>query len=1085
MKSISLITASLLIFSAALTAGTKPKLSTPALAFTENKGQVHDQYGNPRTDVLYGVSTGNLAVHIRNNGISYQLYRLDKMKETVDPLRGEKRTEIAQQTIYRVDMQWQSCNKQRVSVPDKTLPGHSNYYSESCPNGALNVKSYSGVTLLNLYSGINLHYYENLGELKHDYIVAPHADYKQIRLELSGADVTVKTDGSVLLRTPLGTIQEGAPLVFQNGKQLKAKWQIENNVLSFDIQNYNPNYELIIDPVTRIWGTYYGGVGVLNGFDTGDCSATDASGNVYLCGSTVITGTIIATLGTHQSSLAGSNDAYLAKFDATGTRMWGTFYGGSDTETGVSCAPDASGNVYLTGLTRSTAAIATSGVYQSTHSSGSNYDGYLVKFNSNGGRLWGSYFGGSSFEFPSACAVASDGVYVSGMTDYSTSGIFSNGIHQPTHGGGSGEAFLVKFNTTNGTQHWGTYYGGPGDDRGFSCATDAFGNVYLSGYTTATVSNVIATPGSHQPAIAGTSSAYLVKFYPSGVRDWATYYGNNGEWGLDCTTDAAGNIYMAGNTYTSSSGGTVIATPGTHQTLVGGGQDAYIVKFNIFGVRQWGTYFGGAGNEYCYSCAVDVSGNVYLGGTTTSTNSSAMATAASHQTAYAGGTADAFFTKLSANGTWLDGTYFGGAGDEYGGFLSLSATGYLYAAGRTGSSNGTEIATPGSHQPIFGGTPYDEYLVKFDLCQGSPQLPAINGATTACIGVSYTYSTPLVAGAHSYTWAVPLGFTSTGGGTYSISATANTSGVFSLSTENTCGISTQTLNVPVFANPVVSVNNGTLCSGKSFTLLPSGAATYAFPNGGPIVFPPASGAYTVVGTSTDGCSTIAVSNLTVIASPVLTVASGSVCVGQSFTFVPAGASTYSYTEGPVVTPSVSSNYTVTGTGNGGCSSSAVVNVAVSPLPNVSPVSSNAILCAGESATLSAIGIVSVTTLPQGQGGGIVSPTVTTTYTVYGSDAKGCLNTAVFTQSVDACTGLRENEKADFIKLYPNPVKDVLYFEADRACQLSVYNSLGQVLSTVQLNFGAHAITLNGLASGIYLIKVDAASKQSAYRVVKE
>ena len=207
-----------------------PTTKAQSICFTENKGQVYDQNYKARPDVLFGVMAGNMAVHIKNTGVSYQLYRVDKWKEATEaPFSlGEGRgveakfphKEIEQQTIYRIDLTWVNANPNFTKTTDEALPGYNNYYLESCPNGALNVKSYKGITLHNLYKGINLHYYEKQGQLKHDYIVAPHANYKQIQLKIEGAQVSINKDGSLLLNTPLGKVQEGAPVVYQNGKQL-------------------------------------------------------------------------------------------------------------------------------------------------------------------------------------------------------------------------------------------------------------------------------------------------------------------------------------------------------------------------------------------------------------------------------------------------------------------------------------------------------------------------------------------------------------------------------------------------------------------------------------------------------------------------------------------------------------------------------------------------------------------------------------------------------------------------------------------------------------------------------------------------
>ena len=443
--------------------GFSPK-KTGGIAFTENKGQVYDQNHKPRPDVLYGAMTGNMAFHLRNNGVSYQLFRVDKWRQEADEhmstnsvfseksvaqsvtkgaalslpkgaaLSLPKGKEIDQQSIYRIDLNWVNANRNFTSTTDQTLEGCSNYYLESCPNGALNVKSYTGITLHNLYDGINLHYYENNGQLKHDYIVAPNTDYKQIQLQVEGAEITLNKDGSLLLGTPLGKIQEGAPIVYQNGKILKAKWVIKTSgeqtalslskgssttsgevsqTIGFEVENYNPTQELIIDPVTRLWGTYYGDAV----FDQDHSCATDATGNVYLAGYTNSnTGTIIATVGAHQAVYGGFNsqDAFLVKFNSNGVRQWGTYYGGTGTDLGLCCATDATGNVYLTGRT-----------------------------SSNGNAI-----------------------------------IATAGAHQTVLGGGQ-DAFLVKFNSS-GVRQWGTYYGGSGGDRGTSCFTDASGNMYMA-----------------------------------------------------------------------------------------------------------------------------------------------------------------------------------------------------------------------------------------------------------------------------------------------------------------------------------------------------------------------------------------------------------------------------------------------------------------------------------------------------------------------------------------------------------------------------------------------------------------------------
>jgi hypothetical protein len=592
----------------------------------------------------------------------------------------------------------------------------------------MNVKSYTDVTFKNLYAGVDVKWYEKNGELEYDFIVAPNTDYTKIGWEIKGADrISIGENGQLIIETPLGNIEEQAPIAFQGETQVEAAWKIDGNKISFKLGNYNENEVLIIDPVVRQWGTYYGGTGT----DIGASCATDASGNVYLAGYTNST-TEIATTGAHQTTYGGgSYDAFLVKFNSSGVRQWGTYYGGTGTDIGTSCATDASGNVYLAGYTNSTTEIATTGAYQTTYGGGS-YDAFLVKFNSSGVRQWGTYYGGTQNDVSYSCATdASGNVYLAGYTN-STTEIATTGAHQTTYGGGSDDAFLVKFNSS-GVRQWGTYYGGTGLEIGASCATDASGNVYLAGRTNSTTE--IATTGAHQTTISGPYDAFLVKFNSSGVRQWGTYYGGTGlDIGASCATDASGNVYLAG--YTNST--TEIATTGAHQTTYGGGyDDAFLVKFNSSGVRQWGTYYGGTVTDIGLSCATDASGNVYLAGYTNSTTE--IATTGAHQTTYGGGSYDAFLVKFNSSGVRQWGTYYGGTVLENIASCATDASGNVYLAGRTSST--TEIATTGAHQTTISG-PYDAFLVKFDACPAvySQDTIVANDSCTWINGVTYTSS---------------------------------------------------------------------------------------------------------------------------------------------------------------------------------------------------------------------------------------------------------------------------------------------------------------------------------------------------------
>ena len=695
------------------------------ISFTENKGQISDQNYNPRPDVLFSGEANGLTFHIRKDGISYQTSRVDSWKQQdknlPEGMREEGKTDSVpdQMTIYRTDINWLGFNRDYTIENGESTAGFNNYYLPSCPDGAMNVKSYTDVTFKNLYAGIDVKWYEKNGELEYDFILAPNADYTKISWEIKGADkISIGENGQLIIETPLGNIEEQAPIAFQGETMVEATWKIDGNNISFQLGSYNENEVLIIDPVVRQWGTYYGGTGQ----DYGLSCATDTSGNIYLAGITRSTSGI-ATTGAHQTNHGGYRDAFLVKFNSSGVRQWGTYYGGTREEYGNSCATDASGNIYLSGFTSSTSGMATTGAHLATFGGG-DWDAFLVKFNSSGVRQWGTYYGGTAGEAAYHCATdASGNVYLTGEAK-STTGVATTGAHQ-TSKGSLEDAFLVKFNSS-GVRQWGTYYGGSGNDYGHSCATDASGNVYLAGDARNSTTG-IATTGAHKTTRGGVRDAFLVKFNSSGVRQWGTFYGGTGDdKGRSCATDASGNIYLSG--YTRSTSG--IATTGAHQTTFGGAtEDAFLVKFNSSGVRQWGTYYGGTSNEIGYSCATDASGNIYLSGYTRST--SGIATTGAHQTTYGGGLNDAFLVKFNSSGVRQWGTYYGGTGNDFGWSCATDTSGNIYLSGQTPSTSG--IATTGAYQTTFGGATEDAFLVKFDAC------PA-------------TYSQDTITACDSYTW---------------------------------------------------------------------------------------------------------------------------------------------------------------------------------------------------------------------------------------------------------------------------------------------------------------------------------------------
>lgn len=307
-----------------------------------------------------------------------------------------------------------------------------------------------------------------------------------------------------------------------------------------------------------------------------------------------------------------------------------------------------------------------------------------------------------------------------------------------------------------------------------------------------------------------------------------------------------------------------------------------------------------------------------------------------------------------------------------------------------------------------------------------------------------------------------------------------------------CQISWLGCAAPAAPTNATAASNQSICATKTTTLMATGTATlnwYASPTatlslatGTAYTTPTLSaGSYTYYAASTNTCTEGPRTAITVSVhpSPTISVNSGSVCSGQSFTFTPTGAVTYTYPGGGpnVVTPTIPQSvpsaiavYMITGTSAAGCIGTGSSSVTVYSLPMVSAVSNRTLLCTGSSATLTASGASTYTwnTGPTGFQV-VVSPTINTSYTVNGTASSGCKNTASITQSVTTCTGIEEGLSTEpVLNIYPNPSKGDFTIATDREMTISIINTIGQVVKTVSVNASNHfRANITNLADGIY------------------
>jgi gliding motility-associated-like protein len=284
----------------------------------------------------------------------------------------------------------------------------------------------------------------------------------------------------------------------------------------------------------------------------------------------------------------------------------------------------------------------------------------------------------------------------------------------------------------------------------------------------------------------------------------------------------------------------------------------------------------------------------------------------------------------------------------------------------------------------------------------NPLPSIIVNASAICIGNTATLT---AIGANTYTWS-----TGATGSTITQSPTSNTTYTVSGTDGNNC-VNTTTQTVVVNALPTITINGASaVCLGQSTILTANGGISYVWTGGvntaTNTVSPTTNTSYTVTGIDANSCVNTATTNLTVNATPTLSITGAAiVCGGQPIILTASGATNYIWSGGVntatnTVSPTSNTTYTVTGTNANNCSGTATQSVTVNPLPTVMINGGTALLniTSGSSVTLDASGgatyqwlssSVSCTTCASIT----ESPSANIEYCVTGTAANTCTNMA--------------------------------------------------------------------------------------------
>ena len=604
---------------------------------------------------------------------------------------------------------------------------------------------------------------------------------------------------------------------------------------------------------------------------------------------------------------------------------------------------------------------------------------------------------------------------------------------------------------------------GSSQNAGYDIAIDPLGNVYTIGSFEGT-GDFDPGAGVFNLTPSGAKDIFISKLDAFGNFVWAKKIGGNlYNIGLSITLDANGNLYATG-----SFKGTTDFDPGAgiFNLTSPNYEDIFILKLDASGNFLWVKGMGGILSDNGSSIALDTFGNMYISGYFDGTADFDPG-AGTYTLSSAAGCV--FIAKLNSSGSFIWAKNMGGNSNDGAFSIALDAFGNVVT---TGVFYGTRDFDPGAGIFNLTSAGYkDQFVSKLDT-------------------------------SGNFIWAKKMGGTLSDIG-YSIATDSlgniYTTGMFEGTPDFDPGPSIYNLassgSIDVFVSKLDGSGNFVWAKNMGGTSIDVGAALTLDASGniyitgsfeGTADFDPGAGTFTLI---SGGGKDIFISKLNAIGNFVWAKNMGGSLLAHGSS-VSVDSSGYVYTTGffsnLVDFDPGAAIFNLAASGAGGSFIHKMNQCA--PFVNIN--STAVLLCAGSSATLTATGAnnylwnTGATTASI-----VVSPTISTTYTVTGIDPNECFTSQTINITVNICTALTSsNLENGHVNIYPNPSIGILNIEINdknETVSVQLTNTLGQIVLNEKINYNHSAFDISHLPGGFYFIKMISDLRKQAFKLVKE